>query len=292
MTDDADHGLLAFQAHRGRLHGLAYRMLGETAEAEDVLQDAYLRWRLSTGVENPAAWLTTVVTRLCLNRIDSARARRESSVGQWLPEPVDTSAGALGPMETVEQRESVSLGLLVLLEALSPPERAVFVLREAFGHSHGEIAEILGVEESHSRQLLSRARRRVAEDRDRFDHRPQEHATLLERFIAASLHGDLAELETLLTDEVVAWADGGGQQAARRPIVGTDRVARYLVGLSRRPEAAGVDMALREINGYPAIVVTRADEVVAVIAADAVDGRVAALRIIVDPDKLGSVPPA
>lgn len=279
--------LEVFTADRGRLFGLAYRMLGEASEAEDVLQDAFLRWQQATGVERPAAWLTTVVTRLCLTRLDSARARRETYVGQWLPEPVDTSGGALGPMETVEQRESVSLGVLVLLEQLTPPERAVFVLREAFDHRHGEIAEILGIDEAHSRQLLRRARTHVRDGRRRFDHDPDRQSALVQRFFAATVSGDLADLEELLAADAVAWADGGGSQAARRPIVGADKVQRYLLGLTHRPEAEGVDFAMREINGAPAMVVTRGDTVVGVFSADLVDERVAAVRLFVHPEKLG-----
>jgi RNA polymerase sigma-70 factor (ECF subfamily) len=157
-----------------------------------------------------------VVTNLCLDRLTSARAQRQRYVGTWLPEPVFTDGGVLGPLETVEQRESVSLGMLVLLERLTPPERAAFVLREAFGHSHREIAEILELDEAHVRQLYRRARTHVGAARKRFDATPEQRRKLLERFLAATLDGDVQELERLLANDVVAWADGGGKAPATR----------------------------------------------------------------------------
>jgi RNA polymerase sigma factor (sigma-70 family) len=183
-----------FEASRQRLFGLAYRLLGEATEAEDVVQDAYLRWMNSHDVAVPEAWLTTVVTNLCLNRLTSARARRESYVGPWLPQPVVTADGALGPLETVELRDSVSLGVLVLLERLTPAERAVFVLREAFGHSHREIAAILAMEEAHSRQLYRRARDHVGNPRKRFDADQRDRDRILQSLLAASADGDVARL--------------------------------------------------------------------------------------------------
>jgi len=275
-----------FEAHRLRLFGLAYRMLGEAAEAEDVVQDAYLRWSKSHTVAVPGAWLTKVVTNLCLNRLTSARARRERYVGPWLPEPVFTDRGALSPLDTVEQRDSVSFGMLVLLERLTPPERAVFVLREAFGHSHREIAGILGIEQENARQLYRRAREHVGEPRRRFATDDEQRTRIVERFLAATLDGDVAGLERLLADDVVAWADGGGTTAARHPVSGRDKVLRYLHGLSTRTEAARVRVTFGQVNGESAAVIHDGDTLRAIAIPEITDGRIAVVRLIVNPAKL------
>ena len=167
----AADGVAEFERHRSKLFGLAYRMLGSAEEAEDVVQDTFLRWHQASTVESPWAWLAKVATNLCVNRLTSARARRESYVGSWLPEPVLTAGGALGPLDSAEQREFVSLAFLVLLERLNPVERAVFVLREAFDYSHREVAEVIDSSEANSRQLYTRARRRLTEARGRSDRR-------------------------------------------------------------------------------------------------------------------------
>lgn len=279
-----------FEGQRPRLMGLAYRMLGSATEAEDVLQDAYLRWSRAGRVEVPAAWLTTVVTNLCLNRLSLARVRRESYAGPWLPEPVLTADGALGPLETVEQRESVSLGVLVLLERLSPAERAVFILREAFGHPHREIAEILGIGEDHSRQLHRRARAHVGEDGRRRDVDAGRHRRIVETFFGATLDGDVAALERLLAEDVVAVSDGGGEAtAARRPITGRATVLRYLEGLGRRPEAALVTSRIAEVNGEPAVLLWVGDALYGVLSVQVEDGRVVRVRTVLAPRKLAFV---
>ncbi|MEU4575295.1 MULTISPECIES: RNA polymerase sigma factor SigJ [Nonomuraea] len=275
-----------FEEQRPRLFGLAYRLLGSAAEAEDLVQETFLRWRQAGRADVPAAWLTRVITNLCLNELASARRRRESYAGPWLPEPVLTGDGALGPLETVEQRESVSLGLLVLLERLSPAERAVFVLREAFGHSHAEIAAMLGLGEAHSRQLHRRAREHVGAARKRFDADRDQHRRIVERFLAATLDGDVAGLERLLAADVVAWADGGGSTAARRPVRGRLRVLRYLGGLSLRPEAAAVTAVIAEVNGEYAALLRHDGELRAVMAVEVAGEHVAAVRTMVNPDKL------
>ncbi|MBE1537513.1 RNA polymerase sigma factor SigJ [Actinomadura algeriensis] len=276
-----------FEEQRPRLVGLAYRMLGSAAEAEDVVQDAYLRWSRADRVDVPAAWLTTVVTNLCLNRLALARVRRESYAGPWLPEPVLTADGTLGPLETVEQRESVSLGVLVLLERLAPAERAVFILREAFGHPHREIAEILGVSEAHSRQLHRRARAHVGEDGRKRDVDAARHHEIVESFFGATVHGDLATLERLLAEDVVALADGGGEvSAARRPVLGRASVLRYLHGLAKRPEAAALTFRIAEVNGEPAAVFWIGDVLAGVVTVTIEDGRVARIRAVVAPRKL------
>ena len=285
---DADR-LATFEANRQRLFSLAYRMLGEAAAAEDIVQDAYLRWAASTGVDVPEAWLTTVVTNLSLNRLTSARAKRETYIGPWLPEPIVTDGGALGPLETVEQRESVSFGMLVLLERLTPPERAVFILREAFGHTHREIAEVLSIDEAHSRQLHRRARERVGERRKRFDPSVEQRDRIVARLQAAVEQGDVAALERLLARDVEAWTDGGGAGAARRPIYGRNKVARYLVGLSKRPEVAATVPTVVEINGDIGIVSGNGGTPLGVTVLELDADQVQTIRLVVNPAKLGVV---
>ncbi|QSB16155.1 RNA polymerase sigma-70 factor [Natronosporangium hydrolyticum] len=277
-----------FEANRGRLFGVAYRMLGEASEAEDVVQDAYLRWERSDSAVSPEAWLTKVVTNLCLDRLTSARARREQYVGPWLPEPVATSDGALGPLETVEQRESLSLGMLALLERLTPPERAVFVLREAFGHSHREIAEILEVTEPHVRQLYRRAQQHITAERPRFAATSEQRQQLLEQFIRAALDGDVPALERMLAEDVVAWADGGGKApAARRPVVGRDRVVRGLLGVSELRQRLRFELDV--VNGEPAVVVYLDDRLTAITLPEFDGDRIVAIRSVTNPDKLAFI---
>ncbi|OKI09237.1 RNA polymerase subunit sigma-24 [Streptomyces sp. CB02923] len=288
MTTDA---AAEFETHRPRLFSLAYRMLGSASDAEDVVQDTYLRWSAAdrSAVRIPAAWLTKVMTNLCVNRLTSARARRELYVGPWLPEPVltRTAADRLGPMETAEQRESVSLALLTLMERLTPAERAAFVLREAFGHSHRDIAGVIGVEEAHARQLYRRARERLDRPRRRFDVDDARRREIVERFFAATLDGDLAGLERLLADDVTAWADGGGRvTAARRPVTGRAKVLRYLLGLGARPEAGRAGIEPAEVNGAPAVLVRVDRTLLAVVVPEVSEGRIVAVRTVMNPDKL------
>jgi RNA polymerase sigma-70 factor (ECF subfamily) len=277
-----------FEVNRRRLFGLAYRLLGEASEAEDVVQDTYLRWQRSDTVVSPEAWLTKVVTNLCLNRLTSARAQRERYVGTWLPEPVFTDGGVLGPLETVAQRESLSLGMLVLLERLTPPERAAFVLREAFGHSHREIAEILELDEAHVRQLYRRARTHVGAERKRFVAAPEQRRKLVERFLAATLGGDVQELERLLAEDVVAWADGGGKAPATRlPVAGRENLLRYLVVMVGHPQWADVTSAtVGTVNTEPAIVLELEGRLAAVMVPEFDGDRIAALHAVSNPDKL------
>jgi RNA polymerase sigma-70 factor (TIGR02957 family) len=278
-----------FEAHRSRMFGLAYRLLGSAQEAEDVVQDAFLRWHNAepAAIAVPSAWLAKVVTNLCLNRLASARVQRERYVGPWLPEPVLTSDGTLGPLDTAEQRDSVSLALLVLLERLTPSERAVFVLREAFGYGYREIAQILELSEVNCRQLDRRARRRLAELRPRFRPELRQWHRLVERFLVAAREGDLRGLQQLLAADVSACADGGGKvTAARRPVLGSARVARYLAGALRR-FAAGLEIAVAEVNGEPAVLGWSGGELVGVLVLEIVDGRIGALRTVANPDKLG-----
>ncbi|MFC4375940.1 RNA polymerase sigma-70 factor [Nocardia halotolerans] len=285
-------GFTEFSRHRPRLFALAYRMFGAASDAEDVVQETYLRWAGADRNEivNPEAWLTTVTVNLCRSELVSARARRETYVGPWLPEPVPT--GELGPLDTVEARESVSLALLTAMERLNPVERAVFVLREAFGYPHAEIAAMLDLTEANSQQILHRASTRVRAPKSRFVVPAEEARTMIERFLLAAATGDVSALRALLTDAVVSTADGGGKvNAARRPVVGAEPVARYLIGLTRFLTPAST-FAIAAVNGEAALVV-RADgtKVSSVMFFELTEAAlVTAVRIVVNPDKLRSMP--
>lgn len=277
-----------FEAQRARLFGLAYRLLGSAADAEDVVQDTYVRWAGAdqAAIVAPSAWLAKVATNLCLNRLASARARREAYPGTWLPEPVLTADGTLGPMDIAAQRDFVSLALLVLLERLTPAERAVFVLREAFGYGHRDIAAIVGLSEANCRQLHRRARQRLPDASSRFDPARGQWRNLVDRFLAAAADGDLPGLERLLAADVTAWADGGGKvSVARRPVLGRARVARYLAGITRF--GAGVQMSPAEVNGAPAVLATSAGTLIGVLVLEARGDQVSAVRGVASPDKLG-----
>ncbi|GAB7046076.1 sigma-70 family RNA polymerase sigma factor [Catenuloplanes indicus] len=229
-----------FARVRGRLEAIAYRMLGSAGDAEDAVQDTFLRWQTADRehIGTPEAWLTTVLTNVCLNQLTSARARRETYVGQWLPEPVPAGDRMLGPAETAEQRESVSIAVLTLLERLSPNERAVYVLREAFGYPHAEIAGMLGLTEANCQQIRHRVRRHVATGRTRVTVDAAAAEKIAENFLRAATSGEIAPLIRLLTDDAVSVADGGGHVPARTtPIVGALAIARFLRS-AFRPEAA------------------------------------------------------
>jgi RNA polymerase sigma-70 factor (TIGR02957 family) len=279
-----------FQAQRPRLFWLAYRLLGSASEAEDAVQDAYLRLHAAdpTRIESLPAWLTKAVTNLCLNRLTSARARREVYPGPWLPEPVLTDVRILGPQETAEQRETVSIALLSLMERLNPNERATFVLREAFAYSHSEIAEILEMSEANARQLYRRARQRVGEPRRRFQPDLAQWRRLVDRFFTAASAGDVAGLVEILTDDVTSTADGGGKvAAARRPVSGRERTANYLArAMSRNLPQLRLRLDVAEVNGEPALLAFDGDTLSGVLCFEVTDDRIAALRILANPDKL------
>lgn len=277
-----------FEEQRARLFGLAYRLLGSAADAEDVVQDTYVRWSGAdqAAIVAPPVWLARVATNLCLNRLASARARREVYIGPWLPEPVLTSDGTLGPMESAAQRDSVSLALLVLLERLTPAERAVFVLREAFGYGYRDIAAILGLSEANCRQLHRRVRQRLPAATSRFAPDRGQWRDLVDRFLAAARDGDLPGLERLLAADVTAWADGGGKVvAARRPVLGRAHVARYLAGITRF--GAGLQISVAEVNGAPAVLGTRAGTLAGVLVLEVSGDQITAVRLMSNPDKLG-----
>ncbi len=291
----ADH-LAAFQAHRPLLFSLAYRLLGRATEAEDVLQDAYLRFLgvSLADIEPPKAYLATIVTRLCLNQLTSARAQRETYVGPWLPEPVlDTDHPNMNsPEARAIEYETISLAFMVLLERLTPAERAVFLLREVFDYEYGEIAGILDRSEAACRQLFSRAKDRIAAERPRFQASPEEHHRLLEQFTRAVTGGDLDGLMTLLADDVTVWADGGGKVrgAALRPIHGRANVARFLIGVTARFAPTDPRLAVANVNGKPTLVIRRSDGTPAVVVSIDVDRtRIRHIWAIGNPDKLGAV---
>ncbi|GAA4289898.1 RNA polymerase sigma-70 factor [Mycobacterium paraffinicum] len=286
MSDVAE----AFESQRPRLFWLAYRLLGSASEAEDAVQDAYLRLHTADAeaIESLPAWLTTAVTNLCLNRLTSARARREVYPGPWLPEPVLTDDRALGPLDTAEQRESISIALLSLMERLSPTERAAFVLREAFAYSHSEIAEILQTSEANARQLYRRARQRLGEPRQRFQPDRAQWRRLVDRFFSAARAGDVAGLVEILTDNVTSTADGGGKvAAARRPISGRDRVASYMArAFGRNIPRLGLRLDVAEVNGEPAILAFDGETLTGVLSFEIIGDQIAALRAMANPDKL------
>ncbi|WP_055584983.1 RNA polymerase sigma-70 factor [Peterkaempfera griseoplana] len=294
---DTDGSAAEFQQHRARLLALAYRLLGSAAEAEDAVQEAFLRWDAAdrTAIAAPSAWLAKVVTNLCLNLLTSARARREHYVGPWLPEPVLTGAGTVltaplpapGPEEHAELRESLSLAVLMMLERLSPAERAVFVLREAFGYGHREIAGVLDLSEAASRQHHRRARQRMEQPVRRFEASQVRRRELLEGFLDAAAQGDLPGLEALLTEDVTAWTDGGGHvSAARRPVLGRDRVARFVLGVVGQAAPDAV-VATAEVNGEPGLVWWEAGGLRSVVALEMSGGGISGVRAVLNPEKLG-----
>jgi len=254
-TGEYDDGLSVFAPVRPRLFGIAYRMLGSAAEAEDVVQDVWMRWQSTNRnvVENPPAYLATTTTRLCINLSQSAHSRRESYVGTWLPEPVDTSAD---PGIGAERGEALKLAVLLLLEKLSPTERAAYVLREAFDYSYDQIASILQMEEANVRQLVSRARKHIADGR-RTSVSSNEQRRFLEVFIAAAQKGDMTALEGLFAEDVVSYSDGGGLvRAAGVPVSGRKRVATFIAAVSTWCWK-GVTLDWVETNGQASVLILR-----------------------------------
>lgn len=281
MTDTA-----VFTQHRRLLFDVAYRMTGSVSDADDLVQDAWLHWSTvdAERVENPRAYLVRTVTNLSLNQLTSARARRETYVGPWLPEPLLTEPD---PSREAEMAESVSMAMLVVLETLSPIERAVFLLHDVFGYSHAEIASIVDKSEVSVRQTAARARGHVAARRPRFDVDSGVRAEVAERFRAACAGGDLAAVMELLAPDVVGFADGGGRvTAARRPLEGADHVGRWLLGVLAKPGSQGLDIRVVEINGELGLLGSAGGQPVGAVTFDLVDGRIAALRFLVNPDKL------
>lgn len=283
-TASLDEATEVFLAARPQLFGIAYRVLGSTAEAEDVLQEAWLRWQQTdrAAVREPRAFLTTVTTRLAINLAQSARVRRESYTGPWLPEPVDTGAD---PLLGAERAEALDMAVLFLLEKLNPVERAAYVLREAFDYPYQDIAEMLETSEANTRQLVSRARRRLSSDRRR-PVSAAAHRRLMGVFLAAAQTGDLAVLENVLTEDVVSYSDGGGIRGASRiPVIGRLRVSKYLAAFAPRfwPEK-GVRWV--EANGGPAVLVLADGVAVALLALDVSERGIERIMWVMNPQKL------
>ncbi len=271
----------AFEEWRSLLFGIAYRMLGSAADDEDVVQDACVRWlrRGSEPIESVRAYLVTIVTRLCLDRLNSARSKRETYAGPWLPEPV--VADGTG---AAEQADSLSLAFLVLLEELTPLERAAYLLHDVFAYSFEEVSQSLGRSPAACRQLGARARRHIEERRQRFDADVRHGRELTDRFLLACATGDLSGLLDMLSDDVVVWTDGGGKvRAAMRPVVGPQRSARFLMNVAKKVHGAPRATVL---NGQPSTVFVDGGTVVSALVLDIMEGKIVGVRVVSNPDKL------
>jgi RNA polymerase sigma-70 factor (ECF subfamily) len=293
---------VAEAGYRPLLFSIAYGMTGSVGDAEDIVQDAFLgltrACQAGTVIANPKAYLTTAVTRLGINYLSSARVRRETYVGNWLPEPIVVPAGEPGPAEHAELADSLSMAFLVLLEALSPVERAVFMLREVFGYGYQDVARITGKTEVNCRQIFARARQRIAAGVPAPATAPSsalraEGEELARRFFEAAAGGDMDALLGMLAPDVTVHPDGGGKaQVARKPPARPEQVARHLVGLFRRGRVLGVSLRLAWVNGQPGAVAHDAEgRVLSVFALEVADGMVQAIRAVVNPDKLGHIGP-
>jgi RNA polymerase sigma-70 factor, ECF subfamily len=295
-----------FESLRPLLFAIAYRMLSSVSDAEDVLQEAYLRYRRAldegTTIGSLKAYLSTIVTRLAMDHLRSAAQRREEYVGLWLPEPLPAGAAdatptgsSLGddPLARAELEDSLSMAFLLVLERLSPIERAAFLLHDVFGYTHDEIAAIVETTPANVRQIASRARRRVQAERPRFDPSPEERDRLAERFFAAVTAGDVDGLVRVLADDVAVYGDGGGKVPQwSKPIVGSDRVARLWAGLGKQMGELGVRLERRWINGQPgALVLDPSGALINVLVVDVADGRVQTVRSVINPDKLRHIGP-
>ena len=285
--------LRAFDQHRPLLFAIAYRMLGSSADAEDILQETFIRWLQTSeiDVESPRALLVTILSRLALNYLQSARMKREEYFGNWLPEPMVTTPRQ-NPLISFEIDESVSLAFLLLLERLTPMERAVLILREVFDYEYSEIAPILDQTEPSCRQILRRARQHIKEDRTRFDTSNQEREELLRRFSEASLQGDLEGLLALLSRDAVFYSDGGGKAPALpRPIYGSENIARGVLEGLKRLVPPNLVRRFVEVNGQPGIVSFLDRRPFSVFTLDVADGLISRIYVVTNPDKLVRVPP-
>ena len=284
----------SFESYRPYLFSVAYRMLGSAMDAEDMVQETYLRSQgtpLDT-IRSLKAFLTTIITRLCVDQLQLARRKREVYVGPWLPEPIltATTSEAADPEKRVETEESISLAFLVLLEQLQPFERAVFLLREVFEYDYAEIGTMLDKSEAACRRSFSRAKKHLSEHRSRFPPSPQTHRQLLTGFFQAVQGGEMTPLMDLLAEEVTLWADGGGKikTAALRPIVGRDAVARFSLGTVRfLPADYQVEIA--EVNGQAAVIIRAGSQALFVLSIEVEARQIQAIRIIANPEKLARI---
>ena len=290
MEETSTSRIRDFDRYRPLLFSIAYRMLGSVMEAEDIVQEAFVRWQgASEGeVRSPRAYLSAVVTRLCIDQLRSARVRREEYVGPWLPEPLPEEPDIA---DTAALNESLSMAFLVLLESLTPTERAVFLLREVFDYDYGEISHLVGKSEANCRQIARRARGYVAAQRPRFERSPEQEERLTESFLEACMDGDMEGLLGLLAEDIILWSDGGGKvRAALNPIRGSDKVARFFMGiLGKAPP--GLVVRQTKVNGQPGIIGYYADgQPQSVTTFDIAEERIRAIHILVNPEKLGNVP--
>lgn len=282
-----------FNEHRRLLFSLAYRMLGTVADAEDMVQEAFLRWQAAPDeeIKAPKAYLSAIVTNLCINYLTSARVRREEYVGPWLPEPLITDESQ-DPMRNIQMADSLSMAFMVLLESLTPTERACFLLREVFDYEYEEIARIVGKTEANCRQMVSRARLRIRERRPRFDVSSEMQTRLTGQFMQACASGDLQGLMSLLAEDATLVSDGGGRvTAARKPIQGADHIARFLAGLVKKAGPARLTIRPTLVNGQPGFIAYWDNRLVNVLSLDIADNRIRAIYIVVNPDKLRGLAP-
>jgi RNA polymerase sigma-70 factor (ECF subfamily) len=280
-----------FEEYRSLLFAMAYRMLGSAMEAEDIVQEAYLRYCATPpgSIRTLKSFLTTIVHHLCIDHLRSAQVQRENYVGPWLPEPIMTGDGAslMSPLRQIMDRESISMAFLVLLESLSPLERAVFLLREVFEYEYAEIAQITERDEAACRQLFSRAKKHISQHRPRFPASPEAHANMVSHFMEACTAGDIGSLMSLLAEDVTAWIDGGGKVtvAGRQPVQGRDNVARGIIKhLSRVPE--GMTVEVIEANGLAALLVRVKGQITSLVTLEVEGNLIRAMRTVVNPDKL------
>jgi RNA polymerase sigma-70 factor, ECF subfamily len=277
-----------FEEHRQLLFGIAYRMLGTVMDAQDMVQDTYVRWQQAAPEEirSPRAWLTTVITRLCINHLQRARVQREEYVGPWLPEPIVDEVG-VNPAENAQLADTLSLAFMVLLETLTPTERAVFILREGFDREFAEIAGIVEKSEANCRQILTRARKRIYERRPRFAASPEDAENLIAPFMQAVRNGDLEALLATMASDVVLVADGGGKaRALPRPLHGAEPVAKLLINVTRQVDARTENRRQVIVNGLPGFVFVGGDGLPRVMAFGIQNNLIQALFVIANPDKL------
>lgn len=286
------NGLVAFDQYRGLLFSIAYRMLGSVADAEDMLQESFIRWQQTSSdeIRSPRAFLVTIVTRLCINHLESARVRREEYVGEWLPEPLVTDPKS-DPSHVLRVDESLSMAFLVLLERLTSIERAVFLLREIFEYEYSEIATILGQSEANCRQILRRARQHVSKARPRFRASSEERRNLLERFLRTTSQGDMDGLVDLLASDVVLHSDGGGKAlAVPNLIFGADKVARGILGSLEKLVPRNLLTRMALINGQPGIVSYLNGKPYSVLTLDTGEGLIRSIYVLTNPEKLAHLP--
>jgi len=286
-NDTLDHATSAFLSVRPRLFGIAYRMLGTAAEAEDIMQEVWLRWQSTdrSVVRDATAFLVTTTVRLAISHAQSAHSRRETYIGPWLPEPIDTSAD---PTLGAERGEALELAVLILLEKLSPNERAAYVLREAFDYSYQDIANILQLTEANARQLVTRARKHVADER-RAQVSAAEHRRFLDAFISAAQNGDITALKQIFTEDVVSITDGGGiVGAARVPVLGRERVAKFIAGFPSR-FWGNTTFSSMQVNGQSSVLIMRDGVIIVLASVDASPQGIGQIMWVMNPAKLATI---